>query len=52
MGKIKKCTECKYYTMEESCSKCSEKTERPKPPKYSPSDRYGDYRRKTKRQED
>jgi H/ACA ribonucleoprotein complex subunit 3 len=35
--------------MEPVCPKCSEKTFSPRPPKFSPEDAYGDYRRKAKR---
>ena len=34
--------------MKDICSKCSAKTENPKPAKYSPDDPYGSYRRKAK----
>lgn len=33
--------------MQEVC-KCGEKTENPKPARYSPDDSYGEYRRKAK----
>ena len=33
--------------MKDVCA-CGEKTIQPKPPKYSPEDRYSDYRRKVK----
>ena len=31
------------------CPKCGEAVSSPKPSKYSPQDKYGDYRRKAKR---
>jgi len=34
--------------MKSVCSKCGEKTIITKPAKYSPSDKYGEYRRKAK----
>lgn len=36
--------------MKQTCE-CGEKTVTPKPPKYSPEDKYADYRRKVKRTE-
>jgi H/ACA ribonucleoprotein complex subunit 3 len=44
--KIKKCESCGTYTMKEKCPKCGGKAISPQPPKYSPEDRYGKYRRK------
>jgi len=35
------------YGLEETCS-CGGKRINPKPPKYSPEDKYGDYRRAAK----
>ncbi len=46
---ILKCAECGKYTMKLECPKCKVKTVSPKPAKYSPEDKYGDYRRKAKR---
>jgi len=43
-----KCTKCKVYTLETKCPKCKSETIRPLPPKYSPEDKYGEYRRKYK----
>ncbi|MGM5482073.1 MAG: nucleolar RNA-binding Nop10p family protein [Nanobdellota archaeon] len=42
------CKYCHEYTLKEVCS-CKNKSITPKPPKYSPEDKYGDYRRKVKR---
>ncbi|RMF56136.1 RNA-protein complex protein Nop10 [Candidatus Woesearchaeota archaeon] len=47
MRHILKCPECGKYTMREVCS-CGSKTINPKPPKYSPEDPYGKYRRASK----
>jgi H/ACA ribonucleoprotein complex subunit 3 len=44
---ILKCSECKSYSMNEKC-KCSGKAVNPRPPKYSPEDKFGAYRRKAK----
>lgn len=46
MNKIKKCPGCGGYTFSSECKGCDKKTIDPKPLKYSPEDRYGDYRRK------
>ncbi|MCB9359402.1 ribosome biogenesis protein [Candidatus Woesearchaeota archaeon] len=45
------CTKCKTYTMEKECKVCKSKTIEPKPPKYSPEDKFGDYRRQAKSSE-
>jgi H/ACA ribonucleoprotein complex subunit 3 len=50
MKHILKCPKCKTYTMNEMCV-CGEKVIVAKPPKYSPEDKYGSYRRKVKKQE-
>ena len=48
MGKtILKCTKCAKYVLSELCE-CGGKAVTPKPPKYSPEDKYGEYRRKVK----
>lgn len=43
--KIRTCKECKTYTFKEHCPKCGGETKNPNPPKYSPEDAYGKYRR-------
>ncbi|HIJ11633.1 TPA: RNA-protein complex protein Nop10 [Candidatus Woesearchaeota archaeon] len=50
MKHIHKCTLCSTYTMKETCS-CGGKTVQPKPPKFSPEDKYGKYRRQVKKEE-
>jgi H/ACA ribonucleoprotein complex subunit 3 len=37
--------------MKLECPKCGAKTVQPKPPKYSPEDQYGEYRRKAKKEQ-
>ncbi|MGC9079401.1 MAG: RNA-protein complex protein Nop10 [Nanopusillaceae archaeon] len=49
MKEIRKCKNCKTYTFKEICPKCNNKTVRVIPPKFSPDDKWGDYRRKIKR---
>ena len=46
---ILKCPHCKEYSMNDTCSACGEKTLTPRPPKYSPEDKYGGYRRTAKK---
>ncbi len=46
--KLKKCTNCKIYTFKQFCPKCNVEARNPVPPKYSPEDTYGRYRRLTK----
>ncbi len=45
------CTKCKKYTLKDVCDKCKGKTTQPKPPRYSPEDKYGNFRRQTKEEE-
>ena len=40
---ILKCKNCGKYTLEKSCE-CGGECLSPKPPKYSPEDKYGHYR--------
>lgn len=44
---ILKCVECGNYTLKQE--HCGEKTINPKPAKYSPEDRYQEYRMKYKK---
>ncbi|MFH1834848.1 MAG: RNA-protein complex protein Nop10 [Methanobacteriota archaeon] len=48
--KLRKCNDCGGYTLSEVCFKCGGKTRSPKPPKYSPQDKYGKYRRLLKKE--
>ncbi|MBS3815467.1 MAG: RNA-protein complex protein Nop10 [Hadesarchaea archaeon] len=48
--KIKKCKECGKYTLQEVCPDCGSEVGTPHPPKFSPEDNYGEYRRKLKRE--
>ncbi|NOQ37476.1 RNA-protein complex protein Nop10 [archaeon] len=50
MSSILFCRACRRYTMESKCPICSEKTVDPTPPRFSPQDKYGSYRREMKRQ--
>ena len=47
MKSILKCSNCGKYTMKEICT-CNGKAITPKPGKFSPEDKYAQYRRKAK----
>jgi H/ACA ribonucleoprotein complex subunit 3 len=46
---LRKCPDCNTYTLKIECGKCSSETRIPKPARYSPEDKYGEYRRKLKK---
>ncbi|RLF83121.1 RNA-protein complex protein Nop10 [Thermococci archaeon] len=48
--KIKKCPKCERYTLKDTCPVCGEKTKLAHPPKFSPEDPYGEYRRRLKKE--
>ncbi|MBU0461099.1 MAG: RNA-protein complex protein Nop10 [Nanoarchaeota archaeon] len=50
MRHLLKCKQCHEYTLHDSCPKCGGEAISPIPPKYSPEDPYGSYRRKAKRE--
>ncbi|MEA1906818.1 MAG: RNA-protein complex protein Nop10 [Euryarchaeota archaeon] len=47
-SKILRCTQCNRYTLEETCPVCDSATVNPRPARFSPEDRYGEYRRRMK----
>jgi H/ACA ribonucleoprotein complex subunit 3 len=47
-GVLRRCVACHAYTLQEACPHCGGKTQTPRPPRYSPEDRYGEYRRRLK----
>ncbi|TXT56721.1 MAG: Ribosome biogenesis protein Nop10 [Candidatus Thorarchaeota archaeon] len=50
MTQLYKCIECNKYTLDEKqCPACGGEVRNPNPPKYSPEDKYGKYRRDAKR---
>ncbi len=49
MKKIKKCLNCDSYTLSDVCDECGGETVVPDPPKFSPEDKYGEYRRRQKK---
>jgi H/ACA ribonucleoprotein complex subunit 3 len=50
MTHILKCPACGSYGLLEACI-CGGKRERVRPAKYSPDDRYAEYRRRAKREQ-
>ena len=50
MSHLLYCKNCKRYTLECTCPKCNENTISRNPPRFSPQDHYGKYRRKLKKQ--
>ncbi|KXB02758.1 ribosome biogenesis protein [candidate division MSBL1 archaeon SCGC-AAA261G05] len=48
--KINKCKECGSYTLKEVCPNCGGEVRGSHPPKFSPEDRYGKYRRRLKKE--
>jgi H/ACA ribonucleoprotein complex subunit 3 len=48
--KLRKCRVCGMYTLKESCPKCGEDTFMPIPPRFSPEDPYGKYRRRLRKE--
>ncbi len=47
---LRKCSSCREYTLREQCPKCGGTTLMTMPAKYSPEDRYGEYRRRLKKE--
>jgi len=43
------CKNCDLYTLDEKCNVCKKKTISNIPPRFSPQDHYGEYRRKLKK---
>ncbi len=43
-----RCPKCVGYTLRAACPKCGSSTVMAMPAKYSPEDRYGEYRRRLK----
>ncbi len=41
---MRKCPDCKRYTLKDECPKCGNKTVTVHPGKYSPDDKYARYR--------
>ncbi len=47
---MRKCPACGRYTLKDTCPDCGERTVSPLPPRFSPEDRYGKYRRQLKKE--
>jgi H/ACA ribonucleoprotein complex subunit 3 len=47
--KLRKCNKCDMYTLKDMCPRCGSSTTHPYPPKFSPNDKYGKYRRELKK---
>lgn len=43
------CPTCARYTLKDACPECGADTRDPHPPKFSPEEKHGVYRRKLKR---
>lgn len=48
--RMKKCKSCGVYTLKDRCPSCGGQTVSPHPPRFSPQDPYGKYRRMLKKQ--
>ena len=48
---IRKCLNDQHYTLEKNCPRCGKETVLPKPPKFSPKDKYAALRRESKKEE-
>ncbi|MEN6329850.1 MAG: RNA-protein complex protein Nop10 [Methanobacteriaceae archaeon] len=48
--KMKRCVSCSEYTIQDHCPHCGGDVRVIYPPKYSPEDKYGKYRRMLKEQ--
>jgi len=49
MSNLLYCKNCKIYTLKKVCCICNKNTISKNPPKFSPEDRFGKYRRKLKK---
>lgn len=47
-SEMRKCASCEIYTLKDKCPRCDLPTIMPIPARYSPSDRFGKYRRAMK----
>lgn len=46
--KMRKCEKCRIYTLKENCKICGSVTISPHPLRFSPEDKWGEWRRKAK----
>ncbi len=47
---LRKCPACGTYTFKEVCPRCGTPTVSAHPPRFSPEDKWGEYRRKAKKE--
>ncbi|MHC1709987.1 MAG: RNA-protein complex protein Nop10 [Methanomassiliicoccales archaeon] len=47
---LRKCDRCREYTLKDTCPRCGSHTSTPIPPRFSPDDRYGEYRRRARQE--
>jgi H/ACA ribonucleoprotein complex subunit 3 len=47
---LRRCPKCQEYTLDDLCQRCGSKTLVPIPPRYSPEDKYGEYRRRLRKE--
>jgi len=47
---MRKCSSCGRYTLKDRCPDCGGEIVSPHPPRFSPDDPYGKYRRQLKRE--
>jgi H/ACA ribonucleoprotein complex subunit 3 len=47
---LRKCPKCQEYALGDVCKRCGSPTLVPIPPRYSPEDRYGEYRRRLRKE--
>jgi len=47
---LRKCARCREYTLKDTCPRGGAQTSPPIPPRYSPDDRYGEYRRRARQE--
>ena len=48
---LRYCDHCGEYSLHDVCPRCGNPTRIPVPPKFSPEDHYGKYRRMAKKEE-
>jgi len=51
MKHILACSPCGKYTLEKTCPRCGKETILARPPKFSLEEKYGELRRKVKKEE-
>ncbi|MDY6864365.1 MAG: RNA-protein complex protein Nop10 [Halobacteriota archaeon] len=49
-SRLKRCDICNLYTLKDVCPKCCGYLSNPSPPRFSIEDKYGEYRRRMKKE--